>query len=340
MTNEVGTNESLSIAVVILNWNGRDLLREFLPSVLLHSQKAQIYVADNASTDDSVVVVREEFPGVKLLENHKNYGYAKGYNQALKALKEDVFILLNSDVEVTENWLDPIIEIFQREPDTAAVQPKLLDYKNKDHFEYAGAAGGFIDMLGYPYCRGRIFDTLEEDHGQYNEDSYIFWASGACLAIRSSAFYQAGALDETYFAHQEEIDLCWRLHNLGYKIKYTGASRVYHLGGATLDSMNPRKTFFNFRNSLFSLLKNAPGHSAFFLILLRMSLDFLAAIKFIAAGKFAHFFAIFQAHLSFYSHISHFLEKRRILPKKKDYYTQKSIVIAYFINGKRKYSDL
>ncbi|MGM0932555.1 MAG: glycosyltransferase family 2 protein [Bacteroidota bacterium] len=330
----------LSIAVVILNWNGRDLLREFLPSVLQHSQSANIYVADNASTDDSVSIVNKEFPSVKIIQNKENGGYAKGYNDALKHLSEDIFILLNSDVEVTENWLEPILNIFHKEPETAAVQPKLLDYRNKDYFEYAGAAGGFIDMLGYPYCRGRIFDSLEEDHGQYNDDIYIFWASGACLAIRNSAFYEAGGLDESYFAHQEEIDLCWRLHNLGYKIKYTGGSRVYHLGGATLNTMNPRKTFFNFRNSLFSLLKNAPEAAAFFLIFFRMILDALAAIKFIAAGKFAHFYAILQAHLSFYRHLTILLDKRKNLPKKKDYYSQKSIVISYFIGGKRKFSDL
>ncbi|HSP11488.1 MAG TPA: glycosyltransferase family 2 protein [Salegentibacter sp.] len=340
MKTETNKKTPLSVAVVILNWNGRDLLREFLPSVLNYSDKANIYVADNASTDDSVAVLKEEFPSVKILQNKENGGYAKGYNDALKHLEEDIFILLNSDVEVTENWLGPILEIFQAEPNTAAVQPKLLDYKNQNHFEYAGAAGGFIDKLGYPYCRGRIFDSLEEDHGQYNDDTYIFWASGACLAIRKSAFYEAGALDETYFAHQEEIDLCWRLHNLGYKVKYTGGSRVYHLGGATLNSMNPRKTFFNFRNSLFSLLKNTPGAAAFFLIFLRMILDALAAIKFIAAGKFAHFYAILQAHLSFYKHITLLLEKRNNLPKKEDYYNQKSIVISYFMCGKRKFSDL
>ncbi|HEY9185278.1 MAG TPA: glycosyltransferase family 2 protein [Salegentibacter sp.] len=340
MKPETNKELSLSLAVVILNWNGRDLLRKFLPSVLQFSPNAYIYVADNASTDDSVSILKKEFPSVRILQNKINGGYAKGYNDALKHLNEDIFILLNSDVEVTENWLKPILNIFNTEPDTAAVQPKLLDYTNKNYFEYAGAAGGFIDRLGYPYCRGRIFDSLEEDHGQYNDDSDIFWASGACLAIRNLAFYEAGGLDEAYFAHQEEIDLCWRLHNLGYKVKYSGASRVYHLGGATLETMNPRKTFFNFRNSLFSLLKNVPGPSAFFLIFLRMSLDFLAAIKFIAAGKFAHFFAIFQAHLSFYNHIPLFLRKRKMLPKKKDYYTHKSIVISYFINGKRKYSDL
>ncbi|WP_081211439.1 glycosyltransferase family 2 protein [Salegentibacter sediminis] len=340
MKTEAGKNKSLSIAVVILNWNGRDLLREFLPSVIAHSQTANIYVADNASTDDSVSIIREEFPMVKLIQNKENGGYAKGYNDALKHLKEDVFILLNSDVEVTENWLEPILNIFYTEPDTAVVQPKLLDYKNKNYFEYAGAAGGFIDMLGYPYCRGRIFESLEEDHGQYNDDTYIFWASGACLAIRNLAFYEAGGLDETYFAHQEEIDLCWRLHNLGYKIKYTGGSRVYHLGGATLNAMNPRKTFFNFRNSLYSLLKNTPGTLSFFIIFLRMSLDALAALKFIAAGKFAHFYAIFQAHLSFYRNIRILLEKRNNLPKTKDYFSQKSIVISYFIGGKRKFSDL
>lgn len=340
MKTETNKKSSLSVAVVILNWNGRDLLREFLPSILKYSDGANIYVADNASTDDSVAVLKKEFPEVTIIKNKENGGYAKGYNDALKHLEEDIFLLLNSDVEVTENWLGPIMEIFYEEPKTAAVQPKLLDYKNRNYFEYAGAAGGFIDKLGYPYCRGRIFDNLEEDHGQYNDDTYVFWASGACLAIRKLSFYEAGALDETYFAHQEEIDLCWRLHNLGYKVKYTGGSRVYHLGGATLNSMNPRKTFFNFRNSLFSLLKNTPGLSTLSIILIRMILDALAAFKFIAAGKFAHFYAILQAHSSFYRHISILLKKRKNLPKKKEYYMHKSIVFSYFIAGKRKFSIL
>lgn len=330
-------NREYSIAVVILNWNGRKLLEEFLPPVLKFSEEAVIYVADNASTDDSVDFIRKNFPQIKIILNKENGGFAKGYNEALKNLTEDIFILLNSDVEVTENWLGPILEIFKNEPQTAVVQPKLLDYNKRNYFEYSGAAGGFIDMLGYPYCRGRIFDTVEEDHGQYNEDAYVFWASGACLAIRNTAFYEAGALDEDYFAHQEEIDLCWRLHNLGYNIKYTGGSKVFHVGGATLNNMNPRKTFFNFRNSLYSVLKNVPGKKAYLLLLLRMILDGLAALKFAIAGKFAHFYAVLQAHSSFYRNFLKIRNKRPLLPKKKNYFEQKSVVFTYFIEGNKKY---
>ncbi|MGA8853673.1 MAG: glycosyltransferase family 2 protein, partial [Christiangramia sp.] len=197
----------MKTAVVILNWNGRKLLERFLPSVIEHSKEAGIYVADNASTDDSVKFLESNYPEVKVIKNTENSGYAGGYNQALKFVEENIYILLNSDVEVTENWLEPIVKVFQEESRTAAIQPKILDYKKKDHFEYAGAAGGFIDKFGYPFCRGRIFQELEEDHGQYNEDRYIFWASGACLAIRKSAYEEVGGLDEDFFAHQEEIDL-------------------------------------------------------------------------------------------------------------------------------------
>lgn len=324
-------------AVVILNWNGRKLLEQFLPSVVKYSGAAHIYVADNASTDDSIAFLKENFPKINIIQNKENGGYAKGYNDALKYLREDIFILLNSDVEVTENWLEPIVGIFGNEPETAAVQPKLLDYNKRNYFEYSGAAGGFIDMLGYPYCRGRIFDTIEEDHGQYNDDDYIFWASGACLAIRRTAFYEAGALDEDFFAHQEEIDLCWRLHNLGYRIKYTGRSRIYHVGGATLNNMNPRKTFFNFRNSLYSLLKNVPGQKVYLLLLLRMMLDGVAAMKFVAEGRFAHFYAVLQAHTSFYRNFRSILNKRALLPKAENYFEQKTVVFTYFIEGKKKY---
>ncbi|MDX1545146.1 MAG: glycosyltransferase family 2 protein, partial [Christiangramia sp.] len=246
----------MKVAVVILNWNGKELLKQFLPSVIQYSEKATIYVADNASTDDSVEFLKSSFPQVKIIQNSLNAGYAGGYNLALKSVEEDIHILLNSDVEVTENWLEPIVEVFEKEPGTAAIQPKILDHKRKDRFEYAGAAGGYIDKYGYPFCRGRVFQHMEEDHGQYNDDRYIFWASGACLAVRRSAYNEVGGLDEDFFAHQEEIDLCWRLQNMGHKIKYVSNSRIYHVGGATLQNMNPQKTFFNFRNSLFLLLKN------------------------------------------------------------------------------------
>ncbi len=330
----------MKIAVVILNWNGKDLLKQFLPSVIEHSQEATIYVADNASTDSSVDFLQENFSEVKIIENNKNLGYAGGYNLALESIKEDIYILLNSDVEVTENWLKPIIEVFKREPETAAIQPKILDYKKKDHFEYAGAAGGYIDKFGYPFCRGRIFNELEEDHGQYNEDAYIFWATGACLAVRRKAFWEIGGLDEDFFAHQEEIDLCWRLLNNSHKIKCVASSTVFHVGGATLQEFNPKKTFFNFRNGLFLLLKNVDSSRLFYILFVRMILDGIAGFKFIFEGKFNHFFAILKAHSSFYRHFGKMHKKR---PKEfvfRKYYLISSVVYAHFIQKKNKFRDL
>lgn len=324
----------MKVAVVILNWNGRDLLEKFLPSVVKFSAEAAVYVADNASTDDSVSFISENFPTVKIIQNEVNGGYAKGYNDALKNLSEDIFVLLNSDVEVTENWLQPIISEFEKDATVIAAQPKILDYKNREYFEYAGAAGGFIDKYGYPYCRGRIFNTLEKDYGQYDDTAEIFWASGACLFVKADAFWQAGGLDEDYFAHQEEIDLCWRLQAKGGKILYVGTSQVYHVGGATLSASNPQKTFYNFRNSLFNLLKNAGGAQAFSAIFVRMLLDAVAAFQFLFQGKPKHFLAVIKAHFSFYFLMPKFLKKRRRNASKMKYFKIKSIVFQHFIMKK------
>lgn len=324
----------MKVAVVILNWNGRDLLEKFLPSVVKFSAEATVYVADNASTDNSVSFIYENFPTVKIIQNEVNGGYAKGYNDALKNLSEDIFVLLNSDVEVTENWLQPIISEFEKDASVVAAQPKILDYKNREYFEYAGAAGGFIDKYGYPYCRGRIFNTLEKDHGQYNDTVEIFWASGACLFVKADAFWQAGALDEDYFAHQEEIDLCWRLQAKGGKILYVGTSQVYHVGGATLSASNPQKTFYNFRNSLLNLLKNAGGAQAFSAIFVRMVLDAVAAFQFLFQRKPKHFLAVIKAHFSFYFLVPKFLKKRRRNASKMKYFKIKSIVFQHFIMKK------
>lgn len=330
----------MNIAVVILNWNGKDLLEKFLPSVVKFSREATVYIADNASTDNSVAFVSEFFPFVKIIQNKLNGGYAKGYNDALKNLSEDIFILLNSDVEVTENWLQPIISAFEKDPSIVAAQPKILDYKNKEYFEYAGAAGGFIDKYGYPYCRGRIFDTLEKDEGQYDDFTEIFWASGACLCVRSGAFWQTGGFDEDYFAHQEEIDFCWRLQSQGGKIVYVGTSKVYHVGGATLAALNPKKTFYNFRNSLLNLLKNAAGAKAFSALFVRMLLDGVAAFQFLVQRKPKHFFAVLKAHYSFYGLAPKFIGKRKIFSSTLKYHTIKSIVFQYFINKKRNFNQL
>lgn len=330
----------MKIAVVILNWNGRALLEQFLPSVVLYSKEAGIYVADNASTDHSVAYLKKQYPEITIIQNKMNGGYAKGYNDALQHLSEDIFILLNSDVEVTLNWLKPILWEFKESPKTAALQPKILDYRKRDTFEYAGAAGGFIDSLGYPYCRGRIFDHLEKDNGQYNENTNIFWASGACLAIRKEAFYAAGKLDEDYFAHQEEIDLCWRLHNLGFNVKALGKSTVYHLGGATLNSQNPKKTYYNFRNSLYSLVKNAPKDKLSLVIIPRLMLDGLAGIKFLFELKPKHALAIVKAHFSFYKNLNQTWNKRGQLPKKRKYFIKTSVLCAYYVLGRKKVTDL
>ena len=324
----------MNLAIVILNYNGKALLEQFLPSVLEYSQQATVYVADNASTDGSVAYIKKHFSKVQLIINTQNGGYAKGYNDALAHLKEDVFVLLNSDVEVTQGWLTPIIEAFKATSNLVAVQPKILDYKNKDYFEYAGAGGGYIDALGYPYCRGRIFNTLEKDTGQYNDTRQIFWASGACLALKKEAFVKAKGFDEDLFAHQEEIDLCWRMQQQGGIIHYIEGSTVYHLGGATLAVENPKKTFYNFRNSLLVMLKNNNHAAVWAILFTRMLLDALAAWQFLVSGKPSHFFAVFKAHLSFYSLAPKFIKKRNKHAKKIAYYQIKSIVWMYFIRKK------
>lgn len=330
----------MTIAVVILNWNGQELLAQFLPSVMRFSEEATVYVADNASTDSSVAYVLEYFPNVKIIQNKTNGGYAKGYNDALKDLSEDLLVLLNSDVEVTQNWLKPFLKAFQNDKELVAAQPKILDYKNKTHFEYAGAAGGFLDRLGYPFCRGRIFDTLEKDNGQYNDTRTIFWATGACLFVRRTSFQAVGGFDEDFFAHQEEIDLCWRLQTNHGIIKYIAESHVYHVGGATLSASNPRKTFYNFRNTLLLLVKNVSGSRVWWMIFKRLILDAAAALQFLFQGKGKHVLAILRAHLSFYGMLPKFLQKRKKHATKLKYNYLNSIVWAYFIEKKRKFTNL
>ena len=330
------------IAIVILNWNGKGLLEKFLPSVLMYSEDAVIYVADNASSDHSVEFVKSNYPTVKIIQNKENGGYAKGYNDALKHVHESIYCLLNSDVEVTENWLDPISTLFKTEIETAIIQPKILDYKNKDYFEYAGAAGGFIDKYGYPFCRGRIFDTIEKDTGQYNDTTQIFWASGACFFIRKSVFENLEGFDESFFAHMEEIDLCWRGHNSGYITKYVGASTVYHVGGATLNTADPKKTYLNFRNSLFTLTKNAPKN-LFVLVFTRLVLDGIAGLRFITELKFKHTLAIVKSHISFFSNLPKLLKRREILRQHINpdtipiYYKTTSIIWLYFVKNRKKF---
>ena len=322
----------MKIAVVILNWNGEKLLEQFLPSIVNYSPEADIYVADNASTDDSVSYLKAFFPTVKIIQNDSNLGFADGYNEALKQVDSEIYALVNSDIEVTENWLKPIIETFENEPKTAIIQPKLLDFKRKEYFEYAGAAGGFIDKYGYPYCRGRIFETLEKDNGQYDHNREIFWASGACFFIRSSVYKDLKGFDADFFAHQEEIDLCWRAFNKGHQIKYNSQSVVYHVGGATLQQGNPMKTFLNFRNSLLMLLKNLPKNRLHWILFCRFILDGVAGIQFLFQGKFQHFLAILKAHFSFYSLYPVHYKKRALIQSEK-YYKIKSIVFQYYVKA-------
>jgi len=317
------------IAVVILNWNGRKLLEEFLPSVVRFSPEANIYVADNASTDDSVSFIKATFPTVKIIQNTENFGFAKGYNQALRFVEEEYYALINSDIEVSENWLSPIAEIFESESQISIIQPKILAYKNKEMFEYAGAAGGFIDKYGFPFCRGRIFQSLEKDLGQYNDIYDIFWASGACFFIRKEVYRQLNGFDEDFFAHQEEIDLCWRAFNLNHKVKYCGNSTVYHVGGATLNESNPHKTFLNFRNSLWMMTKNLPKKKLFPILFIRLTLDGWAGVHFLFQGKPKHLWAILKAHFYFYLYLFKNLNKRQSNQYDK-YYKINSIVYYHF----------
>ncbi|MBD3582986.1 glycosyltransferase family 2 protein [Flavobacterium selenitireducens] len=329
----------MKIAIVILNWNGKALLEQFLPSVVRHSEGAEIWLADNASTDDSIAFVQSAFPNVKIVTNKVNLGYAGGYNEALKSVDADVYALVNSDIEVTENWLSPILSVFRNEPQTAILQPKIRDFKRKGYFEYAGAAGGFIDSYGYPFCRGRLFDTLEQDQGQYDDDCTILWASGACFFIRKAVFDELGGFDADFFAHQEEIDLCWRAFNAGHVTKYVAASTVFHVGGATLNEGSPRKTELNFRNSLAMLLKNLPQHKLATTIFIRLCLDGVAGIRFLLQGKPAHCWAVAKAHFGFYKMLRINYLKRQSLPKA-NYFKLKNVIYAYFIEGKKRYSEL
>ena len=291
----------MKTAVVILNWNGAAMLRRFLPSVIRHtSGVADIVVADNASTDDSLNLLKTEFPTVRIIMLDKNYGFAGGYNMALRQVEADYYVLLNSDVEVTPQWLDVLQDYMDAHPDCAACQPKLLSESQRDHFEYAGASGGFLDRYGYPYCRGRIFDVVEQDNGQYDMPVPVLWATGACLMVRSKDYWTAGALDERFFAHNEEIDLCWRLRIMGRSIWCLPASRVYHVGGGTLPKGNPRKTYLNFRNNLTMLYKNLPERDLRHVMRVRWWLDYVAALQTLVCNRnVGDFKAILRARRDF-----------------------------------------
>lgn len=335
------------LAIVILNWNGKHWLEKFLPNVLEHSLMSgvEVCVADNGSSDDSLEYLKNNFAEVKLIELGENYGYTGGYNRALIQIKAEYFLLLNSDIEVTENWLQPLLNLMDENPNIGACQSKILWYDNKTMFEYAGASGGFIDKFGYPFCRGRIFDTMEQDQGQYDNAMKIFWATGACLLVRSDAFFKAGMLDDDFFAHMEEIDLCWRMQNLGYEIWVEPKSTIYHVGGGTLHKSNPKKTFLNFRNNMALLYKNLPSNALFSIIFTRLIIDGLAGLQFLLKGNFADCLAILKAHFAFYKMIPSLNIKRKRNSNNQKFSTlngvyTKSIVWQYFAEKKNEFSKI
>ncbi len=300
------------VAVVILNWNGREFLRKFLPSVISNSHgEAEVIIADNASTDSSIEFLAENYPELRIIQNKTNGGFAKGYNDALFHVDADYYILLNSDIEVTPGWIKPVIDLMESDLSIAACQPKIRSYHHPEKFEYAGAAGGYIDHYGYPFCKGRMFQHLEEDKGQYDEISEVFWASGACMFVRAELYHRLGGLDADFFAHMEEIDFCWRLKNAGFKIMYCPDSVVYHVGGGTLPKKSSFKTYLNFRNNLAMLFKNLPGRLLIPVFLVRFPLDGLAAFKFLFDGGYADFYAVLRAHLYFYRNFLRLHSKRK-----------------------------
>lgn len=335
-----------SVAVVILNWNGKSWLQKFLPNIVNYlPDYAQLYIADNASTDDSIDFIKNNYTSIQIIQFKENYGFAKGYNEALKNLKEDVYILLNSDIEVKSDWISPIINFMNLNPNAGACQPKILDQKNNDLFEYAGASGGYIDYLGFPYCRGRIFNEIEIDEGQYDSVTTIFWATGACMFVRNEIYWEAGGLDEDYFAHMEEIDLCWRIQKLNYQIYAVPQSVVYHVGGGTLNKYSSKKTYLNFRNNLITLIKNANYNFFVITIIYKLILDGIAGIKFIFDGQFKHTLAVIKAHFAVYFQFKKILRKRKIIHQKTKNKTlktiyPKSVVWKHFVNGMNTFNQL
>lgn len=335
------------VAVVILNWNGRTLMEEFLPSVITFTPStwADVIVADNGSTDGSIEMLKAKFPTVRIIRLEKNYGFAEGYNQALKQIGHEYTVLLNSDVEVTPGWLDAPIAAMDADRTIAAAQPKIRAQRNKMYFEYAGAAGGYMDRYGYPYCRGRVLHVVEKDDGQYDTPADLLWATGACLFIRTSVYKEAGGLDAGFFAHQEEIDLCWRLRARGHRIVCTPASIVYHVGGATLNTESPRKTFLNFRNNLLMLYKNLPEKELKHVMRVRFWLDYIAAAKFLLGGHYPNARAVYEARKAFHEQMPAYEPARRDnmakmrladIPELR----KGSLILAFYLLGKKKFNQL
>lgn len=335
----------MKVVIAILNYNGVNWLQKFLSDVIVKSPEGEVVVIDNASTDDSIEFLKTNFPELRVIINEQNSGFAGGYNEGLKQIDADVYVLLNSDIEVTENWLPPVLETLKSDEKIAAAQPKILAYNDKHKFEHAGACGGYIDKLGYPFCRGRIFTETEEDKGQYDDIQKIFWATGACMFIKADKYWEAGGLDENFFAHMEEIDLCWRLHNRGYDVVVNPTSKVYHVGGGTLDYRNPRKTYLNFRNSLFAIHKNWDG-GLFLIIFLRLILDGIAGVKFLMGGDFNHIWSIIKAHFDYYGHLKVLRQQRADLKqfnkplKEHNGVLNSSIVWQFYIKKIQQFKDL
>ncbi|MBE6301518.1 MAG: glycosyltransferase family 2 protein [Parabacteroides distasonis] len=340
-------NQTKKIAVVILNWNGQALMEKFLPSVITHTPTdlADIIVADNGSSDQSVSMLREKFPTVHLILLDKNYGFAEGYNQALKQINHKYTVLLNSDVEVTPGWVKEPLSTMEANPDIAGVQPKILAQRNKTYFEYAGAAGGFMDRYGYPYCRGRVLHIVEKDLGQYDTPTDLLWATGACLFIRTELYKKVGGLDSGFFAHQEEIDLCWRLRSRGYRLVCTPSSIVYHVGGATLNVESPRKTFLNFRNNLLMLYKNLPEKELKHVMRCRFWLDYIAATKFFLSGHYSNARAVYEARKAFYALKPTYEPVRKenlskTIVHKIPELREKSLILSFYLQRKRTFPQL
>jgi GT2 family glycosyltransferase len=335
------------VAVVVLNWNGAALLRQFLPSVLAYSNAATIWVVDNASTDDSMAVLAREFPAVHIIQHATNLGFCEGYNQALRQLPAQFqhAVLLNSDVEVAPGWLQPLRQLLEERPSVAAVQPKIRAHADRAQFEYAGAGGGYLDQLGYPFCRGRLFDTLEADHGQYDDTRPVAWATGACMVVRLSSWHALRGLEPEFFAHMEEIDLCWRLWNAGHEVWYHGGSTVFHVGGGTLHKSNPRKTYLNFRNGLALVYKNTHPAELAGTLAVRVLLDWVAALRFLLQGATADARAILRAQRDFYRRRAYWRQQRqqfapRLTLAERPGVYRGSLVWAYFGQGKRRFSEL
>ncbi len=335
------------VAIVILNWNGKKYLETFLQSVIQYSNSTdnKVFVVDNNSSDGSVEYVRSHFPEVEIIQFQVNYGFAKGYALSLPKINAKYYLLLNSDVEVSENWLDPMIHMLEKDPKIAAAMPKIKSYTRKNYFEYAGAGGGFIDKYGYPFCQGRILSEIEKDTGQYNEGREIFWASGACMFLRSEAYSKTGGLDGDFFAHMEEIDLCWRLKRLGYKIYYCPESQVYHVGGGTLPNDNSRKLYYNYRNNLYLLFKNLGRIQLLTIMVPRLLLDCISLSLYLFQGKFSFSMSVIRAHIRFYINLPRLVNKRRIFNKiigknTVDQTYNKSIVMSFFLKGKKHFTDL